>query len=341
MDNPNKFLVYLISFLIIILLSVNVSAICLEEGDRGKEVREVQKLLTDLGYNLTVDGIYGFRTKENIKDFQYNNGLKVDGIVGENTLDLLKKTAEDIEYIIKKGDTLIGIAKQYDTTIDDIKKRNNLKSDKIIIGDKLIIPKTGIGGGEESEIYTRIIHEVQRGDALSILARKYGSDVETIKLANNLKSNRIYIGQNLIIPNLSRGISKNFKLANGSIIWPVIGRISSSYGWRIHPIYNRRQFHKGIDIAVPVGTKIRAAAGGKVIQSGWLGGFGYTVIIDHGQGVETLYAHNSRLLVRAGREVEMGQVIAFAGSTGTSTGSHLHFGLIVNEKAINPANYLP
>ncbi len=337
----NKRRVLVLSFILIIILSVTVGAVSIDKDNRGKEVREVQKLLKELGYNINIDGIYGYRTKSVVKDFQHNNGLNVDGIVGRNTLKLLKETAEDIKYTVKKGDTLSEIAVKYDTTVEDIKDRNKMNKSKIIIGQDLFIPKTGRGGGEESKIYSAIIHEVQRGDALSIIARKYGSDVQTIKLANNLHSNTIYVDQNLVIPHLSKGAQQRFKLARGSLIWPVMGRISSSYGWRIHPISNEREFHKGVDIAVPNGSKIRAVAGGRVIQSGWINGFGKTIVIDHGQGIKTLYGHNSRIMVPAGRRIKIGQVIALAGSTGASTGSHLHFGLFVKGKSVNPAKYLP
>ena len=246
-----KYRVIILSCIIIILISTTAGAVRIDKGDRGKQVREVQKLLAELGYNITVDGIFGYGTKAVIKDFQNNNGLKVDGIVGNNTLKLLKETAEDIKYTVKKGDTLSELAVKYDTTVKDIKENNNMYSSKIVIGQELSIPKTGSGGGKESEIYASIIHEVHRGDALYTIARKYGSDIETIKLANNLHSNKIYVGQNLVIPHLSKGAKQKFKLAKGSLIWPVMGRISSSYGWRIHPVHNKREFHKGIDIAVP------------------------------------------------------------------------------------------
>src|SRR6056297_3353704 len=125
---------FIIFCIFIILLSANVQAVNIEKGDRGIEVKKVQKLLAELGYNIKTDSIYGYRTREIVKDFQFNNGLSVDGIVGKNTYKLLKKTAEDIKYIIKKGDTLYDLAKEYDTTVEDIKQRNNINSNKIIIG---------------------------------------------------------------------------------------------------------------------------------------------------------------------------------------------------------------
>lgn len=122
--------------------------------------------------------------------------------------------------------------------------------------------------------------------------------------------------------------------------WPVHGRLTSSYGYRIHPLRFRRIFHEGIDLAVPRGTSVKAAASGKVIFAGNRSGYGRTIIISHGQGIQTLYAHNSRLHVKTGQWIEKGQVICASGNTGNSTGPHLHFEVRENGKPKNPLNYL-
>jgi murein DD-endopeptidase MepM/ murein hydrolase activator NlpD len=127
----------------------------------------------------------------------------------------------------------------------------------------------------------------------------------------------------------------------GALAWPVSGRVTSEYGYRTSPITGKRQLHAGIDIAASTGTPIHAAADGQVITSGWnSGGYGYMVMIDHGSGIVTLYAHNSSLVVSAGQQVTRGQVIANAGSTGNSTGPHCHFEVRVNGTAQNPRNWL-
>ncbi|MFS8653592.1 MAG: M23 family metallopeptidase [Limnochordia bacterium] len=135
--------------------------------------------------------------------------------------------------------------------------------------------------------------------------------------------------------------SYEHKLRHTPSIWPVEGRITSEYGYRRHPITGRNHLHAGIDIAVPTGTPVKATAAGKVVHAGPDGGYGLTVVIDHGYGWRTLYAHNSRVLVKAGDTVERGDVIALAGSTGVSTGPHVHYEVHVDGKPVNPRAFLP
>ncbi len=131
-------------------------------------------------------------------------------------------------------------------------------------------------------------------------------------------------------------------LGSGRFCWPAPSytRISSPYGYRIHPIYNTKKFHSGVDLAAPGGSNILAAENGKVISAGWNGGYGNCLVIDHGGGISTLYAHSSKLLVSKGTYVTKGQVIAKVGTTGNSTGNHLHFEVLVNGKTTDPMNYI-
>lgn len=124
-------------------------------------------------------------------------------------------------------------------------------------------------------------------------------------------------------------------------IWPVYGNITSVYGWRRHPITGRSQFHEGLDIGAPYRTPIRATADGTVVLAGYQAGYGYTVRIRHGYGFETLYCHCSSINVRVGQKVSRGDVIAYVGSSGSSTGPHLHYEVIKNGSKQNPMDYLP
>jgi murein DD-endopeptidase MepM/ murein hydrolase activator NlpD len=130
---------------------------------------------------------------------------------------------------------------------------------------------------------------------------------------------------------------------SGKMIWPVTGaiQITSPFGWRYHPILHVNKYHNGEDIAVPSGTPVHAADSGIVVVSGWEGGYGNYVAIDHGNGISTGYGHNSRLLVHQGERVTKGQIIAYSGSTGLSTGPHVHFEVRKNGVPIDPLPFLP
>ena len=128
--------------------------------------------------------------------------------------------------------------------------------------------------------------------------------------------------------------------ATGSLRWPCSGIITSYFGYRDIGVSGASSNHGALDIAAGWGTPIYAADGGTVISSGWDGGYGYRIRIDHGNGMVTLYAHCSSLDVSVGEHVYKGQFIASMGSTGISTGSHCHFGVYINGTAVDPLNYL-
>lgn len=136
------------------------------------------------------------------------------------------------------------------------------------------------------------------------------------------------------------GSDDNYVQGTGAMGWPCSGPITSPFGYRTHPIFGTTIFHAGIDIGVDYGTPIHAADSGVVVYSGWISGYGNAVIIDHGGGVSTLYGHNQSLAVSEGQSVSKGSVIAYAGSTGNSTGPHCHFEVDVNGSPVNPMGYL-
>lgn len=127
---------------------------------------------------------------------------------------------------------------------------------------------------------------------------------------------------------------------SGAMIWPVNGVVTSPYGYRTHPIFGTTIYHSGIDIGVDYGTPVHAADGGVVVEAGWISGYGYAVIIDHGNGLSTLYGQFLIVAVSEGQSVSQGQVIAYAGSTGNSTGPHVHFEVRANGDPVDPSAYL-
>ena len=135
------------------------------------------------------------------------------------------------------------------------------------------------------------------------------------------------------LPQQSKSLDTAFPTTKGT-------PISSSFGWRNHPLSGERKFHYGIDFAAPEGTPIYAYKAGLVKFAQWKGGYGITTIINHGAGKKTLYAHASELTVKEGEKVEKGQMIGKVGSTGASTAPHLHFEVLINDKPVNPRPYI-
>jgi len=136
--------------------------------------------------------------------------------------------------------------------------------------------------------------------------------------------------------------NKTAYMGTGVFRWPVPSstRVTSDYGWRIHPILKTRRFHEGIDIAAPTGSNVVAADDGVVIYTGWYGSYGNTIIVDHGAGISSQYSHLSKILVKNGAKVKKGDKIGLVGSTGLSTGPHLHFGVRKDGQLDNPWNWL-
>ncbi len=127
---------------------------------------------------------------------------------------------------------------------------------------------------------------------------------------------------------------------NGRLQWPTAGKLISGFGNRRHPIFGGTRFHSGVDLAAPSGTPIIAADGGEVLQASYSGGYGYSILIYHGGGFATFYAHMSSFAVGQGQMVKRGQVIGYVGTTGWTTGPHLHFEVRINGAAQNPMGYL-
>jgi murein DD-endopeptidase MepM/ murein hydrolase activator NlpD len=180
---------------------------------------------------------------------------------------------------------------------------------------------------------TDLVHQVLQGETLFRIARRYGVQVADLQGANGLASDLIRPGQLLMVPG-GKGEGAALSLG-GTFIWPVLAPVSSNFG----PRWGRP--HNGIDLAANQGDSIKASRDGEIWLAGTVPGYGETVIVQHADGSRTLYGHCSKLMVKAGQKVKQGQVIALVGSTGQSTGPHLHFEIIMNDRPIDPLLYLP
>ncbi len=267
------------------------------------------------------------------------------------------------EYIVAPGESPWAIASKFNLEPDTIRGSNNYRVLKP--GIKLRIPN------QDGMFYTlkdgETVNEVARryrvsrtkislvNEGVNIAALKAGDEIflpgakpealrETkpaTKLAENKKSEPARKSQPV------KTAEKPEKRQRGEVAvrrsgfrWPIMGRINSPFGWRTHPVTRRRDFHTGIDIKANRNDPIKAAGSGHVVYSGWMGGYGKVLVIEHNNGQSTLYAHCSTLLFGKGANVSSGQLIARIGTTGRSTGPHLHFEVRNGSSPVNPIKYL-
>lgn len=232
---------------------------------------------------------------------------------------------------VRPGETLSEIARTYGTSVSELVELNGLSNPNRIQAGQLLLIRTPLKE-----------HVVQPGETLSKLAAQYGVTVWALAVFNELEDpDRLFVGQVLVIPPSGgdgglQTVASNRRLNGISLRWPIEGGvISSLFGLR------GDRMHYGLDIAAATGTPVYAAAAGRVIYAAPAGTYGNLVKIDHGNGIVTAYAHNSRIRVRVGEYVTAGQHIADVGNTGRSTGPHLHFEVEVNGERIDPLSVLP
>ncbi len=247
-----------------------------------------------------------------------------------------KSTSPFITHTVAAGETLSQIAARMGVSVDQLVADNRIYSPQDIKpGEVLHAVKDGI------------LHLIKPGQTLTDISITYSVPVEKIVKANKITDPaKIYAGEEIIIPGANASLWKEvITLSKGKesrFIWPLLGKITSPFGWRIHPVLKTRQFHNGIDIDAPVGTTVHAAAPGKVYFVGEQPGYGNVIILAHADNYYTIYGHLSKALVYTGQFVEAGQAIAMSGNTGISSGPHLHFEIRHGaEFPIDPMRYLP
>jgi murein DD-endopeptidase MepM/ murein hydrolase activator NlpD len=248
-----------------------------------------------------------------------------------------KKRDKVIDYVVQIGDTISTIAQKFSISTNSILWENSLSYYSTIKpGQTLkILPTSGIN------------YKIKSGDTIQKIVKKYGGSTKEIIEFNKLTdASDIVIGQEIIIPSGKKPVSYPVRpsnptntsfsqattVSNAKLQWPTnSSRITQYYGWR----------HTGLDIGNKTGQPIYASESGKITKAGWnRGGYGYYIMINHGGGLETLYAHLSRIDVKIGQNVSRGQVIGGIGSTGRSTGPHIHFEVRVNNRRSNPLSYI-
>lgn len=262
-----------------------------------------------------------------------NDGVTGDGTVADGTTS--GTSGRFLKHTVDDGESIADVATILGVTVSNLRASNRL------FGGEQLQPKRILYASTEG-----IIHIIQQGQTLTDISRTYAVPVDTLANANGLTDrSTIFAGDRLLIPGATTSFWNNVVVLSKGIpsqfIWPLEGEVVSHYGPRIHPVLGTAENHDGIDIDVPEGTTVRAAAGGKVFFYGEEPGYGNLLIISHSGGFYSLYGHLADSFVFVGQYVEMGQAVAQSGNTGISSGPHLHFELRNREYPIDPERYLP
>ena len=316
-----------------------------------------QKYLTNIDKHAQIKKI-GFMQKTEIIEVK----------VKPENIDKLKVAKEKIYAIeeeaivieIKKGDNLWNLAKTHNITVNQLEILNpDADPHKIFPGDKLVVKPFNPALDVVVELENTVIESVPFKNEYKKVNNLFKNQQKTLKRGvegqkevcyhitlhngyqQSLKIKREEILKEPVNALIQIG-TRTTAFRGGRINYGVVHgkRISSLYGNRIHPITGRRRFHDGLDIAANHGNGVYAYTDGRVVQAGWNGGYGNCILIDHGNGLKTRYGHLSKISVRAGQRVKTGERIGAVGSTGNSTGPHLHFEVIKWGRTQNPLNYL-
>jgi murein DD-endopeptidase MepM/ murein hydrolase activator NlpD len=284
-----------------------------------------------------IQPVPGSQIRRQVMDFASGNGA---GFYAEDInpgiqLDAIPvNTSETFEwqyYTVKKGDSVSKIAAGHSLSLDAVIASNNMKNAKTIReGDILRIPNMD-----------GIPYTAENGDSWEKIAEKFSVPLNAIVDANDIQSAELLAGAQIFIPG-AKMRSEDLKTALGELyIFPVQGgRISSNFGWRKDPFTGDRRYHNAIDIAANNGVTVKATSDGKVTTAGFSPVFGNYIIVSHSNGYQSMYAHLSVTSVKQGVRVNQGQKIGEVGSTGHSTGPHLHFAVYKNGRAVNPLELL-
>lgn len=339
-----------------------------KHGTDVETLRQLNNLTSDLlrvGQQLRLPGgedgegapaTVTVRPGDTLYEISLRHGVSVASLIAYNDLDGTmihpgqelvlspgETPPEPLEVVLGVGDSLWVLSRRYETSIDEIAAANNISRDATLrVGDRLVIPgryaasDVDVGGPTPVEVV------VGANDTLWGIAVRYDSNVSAIMSANNLTSDRLHVGQRLrIVPgaevNATRAAAPTPILSDAAgapMVWPLDGIITSRFGYRQLRV-SGSNFHTGLDIDGNTGDPIVAAVAGTVTYSGWRGGYGYLVVITNGN-TDYYYAHASQLLVEEGAQVQVGQLIARVGSTGNSTGPHLHFEVRVDGEPVDP-----
>lgn len=278
-----------------------------------------------------------------VRDIYINGRLSyLDVVIGSKDFSDFANRLEVLKRIIDSDITLINEIKKERADIEAHKQKLEADRAKLVELEKSALAKQAEIEQKKAERNV-VLQKAQndRATAMQAIEELNASSAQVSAMLKERQAARAAAAAAAAAQSSGgQGASDNWVQGTGQLGWPVSGEITSPYGYRVHPIWGTTIYHSGIDIGVDEGTPVHAADGGVVVWSGWMGGYGYAVVIDHGNGLSTLYGHNSELAVDEGQSVAKGQVISYAGSTGNSTGPHVHFEVRVNGDPVDPMGYL-
>ena len=296
-------------------------------------------------YNVLTGGVFASRAKKTAVQNGVGGGSQLENLVYEDSVEkteLLETGVLEPEsfskprlllynsYTIKKGDIIGDLAAGFGLNQDTLLSANGIKNSRLIQIDQVLkIPNQN-----------GIFYTVKGDDSLDSIAEKYKADPEAIQVANELFSKAVYPDKVLFVPGAQLDWMERQEINGELFIWPIAGYITSPYGFRKSPFTSSQQFHSGLDIGSPAGSPIRAAMSGRVSAVGWDDVLGNYVVVSHHAGYRTLYGHMSVIRVKSGAYVGTGERIGDVGSTGLSTGPHLHFTVFKNGVTVNPRTVL-
>ena len=278
-----------------------------------------------------------------VRDIYINGRLSyLDVVIGSKDFSDFANRLEVLKRIIDSDITLINEIKKERSEIEAHKQKLEADRAKLVELEKAALAKQAEIEQKKAERNV-VLQKAQndRATAMQAIEELNASSAQVSAMLKERQAARAAAAAAATAQSSGgQGASDNWVQGTGQLGWPVSGEITSPYGYRVHPIWGTTIYHSGIDIGVDEGTPVHAADGGVVVWSGWMGGYGYAVVIDHGNGLSTLYGHNSELAVDEGQSVAKGQVISYAGSTGNSTGPHVHFEVRANGDPVDPMGYL-
>jgi len=311
------------------------------EKDVNQTQQDISTLEGKVSYLQSSIGILEKQIKTQQKDLEKQTELLGDRLVviyeqGDSSYLEVLLGATDIKDFITRFDMLSTIVEQDRDMINSInskKKDLDTKMADLQVQKNELEAAQGIQEQKQTVLADKLDQKKDVLNGVKNEKAKYAQAIAELEQASQEAEAMIRRLQ---------GNSNGSSIGTGSYTWPTPGyrSITSPYGMRYHPILKTNKLHTGIDIGAPSGARIVAADGGTVIFSGWLGAYGNAIIIDHGAGISTLYGHQSQLLVSQGQTVVKGQTIGKVGSTGWSTGPHLHFEVRKNGTPVNPRGYV-